>query len=178
MANNLKGRYRLTPSALRYGKEWYEEWEEDKKTNPMMSSVRTASFMARKPTHLHKVAMVLAATRRDELIIDLEDLKDADLAIALVEQNLPKVFAKVHLLSGTPAMNAAPAMISLVQRMQPITRRRLYQELFNTFNLSSQDYKMLLESAVEANELNLIKVGYDVFVRPGPALGGGESCEY
>jgi hypothetical protein len=170
MATELKGQYRLTPSALRWGEQWYEQWEEDKKDNPLMTSVRTASFMARKPTHLHKTALILAACRRDELVIAVDDLKDADIALAQIEENLPKVFAKVNMNSSNTAMNAAPALLAIVERGK-ITRKMLYRELFNTYNLSSRDFETLLESAAEANEVNLIRSGYDTWIHPGPALG-------
>lgn len=167
----LKGRYRMTPTALKWGAEWYERWEEDKKTNPLMASVRTASFMARKPTHLHKTAMVLAAMRRDELVIEVEDLRDAEIALLGIEADLPKVFAKVNMNPGNSAMVVAPAMLKTIERMQPVTRRRLYQELFNTYRVSSKEFETMLESAAEAGEINLMRSGYDTFVRLGPGLG-------
>ncbi len=172
MATELKGQYRLTPSATRWGIKWYEQWEADKKDNPLMLSTRTASFIARKPTHLHKLAIVLAATKRDELIIDKEDLVDADIALAKVEKDLPKVFSRVNLNKGSAAMTAAPALLNIVRHLGRIDKKLLYQELFNTYRLSSRDFATLLESAVAANELNLLRVGYKTYVNAGPALGG------
>jgi hypothetical protein len=170
IANELAGQYRLTPAAIQWGEEWYERWEEDKKDNPLMRSARTASFIARKATHMHKTAMVLAAMRRDELVIEKQDLIDADMALCEVEYNLPKVFAKVNMNKGNPAMAAAPAMLHILKHTDSITRKALYRELFDSFRLSSKEFDLLLDSASAAGEINLLRSGYTTHISAGPGM--------
>lgn len=164
MAEAVKGQYRLTPSATRWGVDWYERWEADKKDNPLMLSTRTASFIARKPTHLHKLAMVIAATKKDAMVIEVEDLKDADLALILVEESLPKVFSRVNMNKSSAAMTAVPSMLNIVHRLRKIDKMMLYRELFNTYRLTSAEYEVLLKSAIDAGEITLQKTGYKLYV--------------
>jgi len=163
----------MTPPALDWGKRWYEEWEADKKTNPLMLSTRTASFIARKSTHLHKLAMVLAATKRDTMIIDVQDMKEANKALLAVEKSLPKVFSRVNLNSGNSAMSAVPTMLNIVVKLGKIDKKKLYQELFNTYRITSADYDTLLKSALDAGEIELEKLGYTTYVSPTTAEGSG-----
>lgn len=174
MADALKGQYRLTPSALTWGKKWYEEWEEDKKDNPLMLSTRTASFIARKSTHLHKLAMVLAATKRDTMIIDVQDMKEANEALLAVEKNLSKVFSRVNMNSGNAAMSAVPTMLNIVVKLGQIDKKLLYKELFNTYRITSLDFDTLLKSAVDAGEIELERLGNRTFVSTIAADSGTE----
>ena len=51
--------------------------------------MRFGGYLARKQTHIHKLAMVLAASRRDELLIDEEDLALAAKMMTDLEQDMP-----------------------------------------------------------------------------------------
>lgn len=80
----IKGEYVLEPAALRKGIEWYTDlW-----TNPPehLLGSRFEGYLARKQTHLHKLCMVIAASRRDERIILIEDL-DAALTLLASQEN-------------------------------------------------------------------------------------------
>ena len=48
---------------------------------------------ARKQTHIHKLAMVIAASQRDELILTAEDISLANTMVTDLEKDMPKVFA-------------------------------------------------------------------------------------
>jgi len=172
MAEVLRGQYRLTPSALAWGKDWYEAWEADKKDNPLMLSTRTASFIARKPTHLHKLAMVLAATKRDTMVIEKIDLIEADKALIDIEASLPKVFSRVNMNSGNAAMSAVPAMMNIVAKLGTINKKTLYKELFNTYRITSLEFDTLLKSAIEAGEIDIEKRGYSSMISRVPETEG------
>jgi hypothetical protein len=93
MAMNLCGEYELTPEARKWGEEWYEQhWNVSAKK---IMDDRLDGYMARKQTHMHKLAIVLAASQRDELCITVEDLRLADHMLQSTEADLHKVFSRI-----------------------------------------------------------------------------------
>jgi hypothetical protein len=94
ISKNLVGSYRLTPEALEWGKLWYDI--HNSRPPPILEGDdRFGGYLARKQTHIHKLAMVLAASQRDELVILPEDLALANTMVSDLEQDMPKVFAKI-----------------------------------------------------------------------------------
>lgn len=89
----LVGEYELTKEAKAWGGEWYRShW----KTRPAtMISERFGGYLARKQTHIHKLALILAASKRNELYISHEDLAEANNIVTPLEAHLMKVFQVV-----------------------------------------------------------------------------------
>lgn len=87
----LRGNYRLTPDAMKFGTQWHGD------TSQINYGIKIAddsdNWANRRYTHVHKLALVLAASRRDELIITKEDLEEAVKKIAEVHADFNNVFA-------------------------------------------------------------------------------------
>lgn len=91
--SKITGQYTLTPEALAWGTQWYaEHWS---KTGAAVSTERYGGYRARKQTHMHKLAMVMAASRRDELTITLQDLQESNAMIEDIEPGMQKVFTSI-----------------------------------------------------------------------------------
>lgn len=86
----LTGKYVLSPEARIYGKEWDKATKE--KHDKERSGVDSDNWVNRKFTHVHKLAMILAASKRDELVIEKEDLVEAVRHIDEIGQDFNKVF--------------------------------------------------------------------------------------
>lgn len=91
--SQLAGGYRLTPDAIEWGTEWYRHHYSTR--SELADDDRFGGYIARKQTHIHKTAMVLAAAVRDDLYITAEDLALANKAVTGLEADMPKVFAKI-----------------------------------------------------------------------------------
>jgi len=90
---NLVGEYKILEEARVWGRQWYEKlWTERPAT---LDDDRLDGYMARKQTHLHKLAMIMAAGQRDALVITKEDLELADIMLTTTEANLGKVFSRI-----------------------------------------------------------------------------------
>jgi hypothetical protein len=93
ISTKLCGEYVLTKGAVEWGIEWYRKhYAEDAAE---LDPSRYGGYVARKQTHLHKLAMILAASQRDELIITEEDLRTAHAMVTTLEKEMPKVFDKI-----------------------------------------------------------------------------------
>ena len=91
--SKLIGPYDLTPEAYKWGEDWYTKHHGVRGTN--MASSRYGGYLARKQTHLHKLAMVLAAAQRDVLTIEKDDLDAANQLLEGSEKSMIKVFESV-----------------------------------------------------------------------------------
>lgn len=90
---NVCGEYKLSPEAVRWGTEWYQRhYSSDAKG---LDPVRFGGYIARKQTQAHKVAMVLAASRHDDLVISQNDLETAVAMISDLEPDMGRVFEKI-----------------------------------------------------------------------------------
>jgi hypothetical protein len=88
----ISGQYTFAPDA----KKWYEDWYVERVGNPNVSGdPRLAGYYERKPMHLIKVAMLVAASFRDEPIMTLKDTQIAMNLLEQVEGRMPQVFANV-----------------------------------------------------------------------------------
>ena len=81
----IKGVYTMTEEAMDYGEVWYEEIMDQLQL--VKHHDRKAAQLSRKQTMAHKLAIVMAASRRDERIIELEDLQRAITWVQAVEQD-------------------------------------------------------------------------------------------
>lgn len=87
----LRGEYKVEEEALDFGEKWYEDFMTKADTGVSAST----GFTNRKLDHALKMAMVLAASRRDKRYITLKDLQDATRIIDEIEPDLEMVFSVV-----------------------------------------------------------------------------------
>lgn len=144
----MVGEYNLTHDAVLWGEEWYERHYKNKP--PHLDNDRFGGYLARKQTHIHKLAMVLAASQRDDLVIDRPTLEKANALISALELDMPKVFDKI---GTSQEARGAAQLVSLVRTYGSIEQAVLYRQLFRL--LSYDDFTKALNSAVQAGHVEL-----------------------
>ena len=93
IALNLAGSYELTPQAEAWGNEWYERlWTQEYNAS---NEDFVNGYLSRKQAHLHKLALVLAASQRDDLVITEKDLQLAEVMLNSTQEGFSKVFSKI-----------------------------------------------------------------------------------
>lgn len=91
--SSLTGEYRLTNEATSWGRDWYEtHWAN---VAIELRSDKFQGYLARKQTHMHKIAIVLAASQRNELIITKEDLELALRLLSTLEVDMHRIFETI-----------------------------------------------------------------------------------
>lgn len=108
---DLAGPYRLTDSAVDWGTAWYKHHYENRPVG--LDDDRFGGYVARKQTHIHKLAMVLSASKRDNLIIEAEDLALANQMVTDLEADMPGVFARI---GKSEASAVADRFLAFVKR--------------------------------------------------------------
>jgi hypothetical protein len=89
----LEGQFRLTPDAIRWGTDWYRE--HCRAHEKGRDDSRLGGFHARKQGHIHKLAMVLSASRGGSLTITREDLQRAEKEVSSLESTLLQIFDRI-----------------------------------------------------------------------------------
>lgn len=153
IANNLVGPYELNKDAILWGKVWYENWY--KHPPKLLQDDRFGGYLARKQTHLHKLAMVVAASVRDEMIITAEDLIVAEGMLTELELDMPKVFARI---GRTEDSIQAERFIQFVQKNSPISYEAAYKYVHTAFPFI-KDFEGIVSGAIRAGLIQMRQEG-------------------
>lgn len=161
----IAGEYVLSTKAMEWGEQWYEQhWQPD--AHEHMDSEVYGGYISRKQTHIHKTAMVLAAAKHSDPIINLEELQYAEKLVTSLEYSLPNVFQQI--IDNKDARNTA-LVIRVVQAAAPkgITRRALWRKLIA--HMSQDEFKNSVMGAVAADYISEGTVGTEVVYKPKEA---------
>lgn len=90
--STLSGEFTLSPAAFTLYNDWYRE--RVKNPNPS-GDPRLAGYFERKPMHMLKLCMIVAAAKRDGLVMEEEDMNDAMNMLERIEDRMSKVFLGV-----------------------------------------------------------------------------------
>ncbi len=142
--SQITGQYKLTPDALEYGTKWYKEIHSGKIPEHLKSG-RFDGYISRKQSHVHKLAIILAAAKRDELVITLEDLQQAERYVSRIEPDMAKVFESIGVHES--AQNLGEVEI-LIRNYRKISMKTLWAQLYKTMDQIS--FKNSIQSAVDA----------------------------
>ena len=149
--SSLCGPYELTADAYAWGEAWYK----NPKTSNLLASSRYSGYIARKQTHLHKLAMILAAAQRDDLIITREDLIEADQILQTIEASMVRVFESVGVVDEAKHL---AEVVAFVRAYGFITPHDLYYN--NCHNIMMEkNFKAAVRHAVDGNLIEVITKG-------------------
>ncbi len=160
IATTMCGEYSITPEAEKWGEAWYENiWKvEYRPENPDWLN----GYIGRKQAHLHKLAIVLAAAKRDELVLELEDLQLADIMLRSIEPDMHKVFSCV---GKTEESIQVSRLIEIVKRRGEISFEELYRTVHAYFP-QAKNFEDIFAGTVRAGILSsYVKGGRTLMVK-------------
>lgn len=152
--SKLAGPYSIASDAVIWGEQWYTTLH----TTPIprhLAGERFQGYLARKWTHVHKLAMVLAAAKRNELVITREDLQEAEAHVTALEPDMVYVFQSIGAAQEATVTNE---VLNIIKHRGTIRYFELWNLCFNT--LASRDFKDAVANAIEAG-----------YVKREPVLG-------
>lgn len=161
IATTLVGPYKLDEAAVKWGEVWYQHHYD----NPpeLLSNDRFGGYLARKQTHIHKLAMILAASQRDELIITADDLALAHRMVSDLEADMPMVFSKI---GRTEESIQAERFIKFVHTQ---TEGISFEEAYHYVHIhfpKLRDFEAILYGGVRSGQLSLSSTPQGQFIRP------------
>lgn len=160
----MTGEYSLTPEALEWGQTWYKAHYESKHLE--LDDDRFGGYLARKQTHIHKLAMILAAAESSNLSITAEHLAVADKMVTDLEPDMQYVFSKI---GKSDDAVYAERLIWYVQKRNGC----LYQEAYRFVHAhfpKMQDFEAIITGTVRSGYLVLKQKGSEYWLEPGIAM--------
>lgn len=164
---NMIGEYHLTPEAITWGEAWYAKHWESRPAH--LDNERFGGYLARKQTHIHKLAMVLAASKSSDLWVTEENLSFAEGMMTSLERDMPAVFSTI---GQTDVTRGQSELVKLVLIKRQIPQSTLYRLLYRT--MSAHEFHNALNSAVLAGYLRIEVQGRDnmiIALEPAPQTG-------
>lgn len=158
MAVNLIGSYTILEEAREWGRAWYRElWTEGRKS---MTGDQVEGYLARKQTHMHKLAMVLSAAERDDLVITKKHLQLANMMLESMEKDLNQVFSRI---GRTEESLQAERLLHFIRDNSPVPYEAAYQHIHLRFP-DYRDFEGVMNGLIRSGQ-----VKFDMSESPDPA---------
>jgi hypothetical protein len=148
--SKLAGPYQLSTFAREWGRAWYADHNNPDLRPPHLASERFSGYIARKQTHLHKFAIILAAAKRSSLIIEEDDLKESDSIISDNEHDMLQVFESIGV---TDQRNHVNEIVSIVRFSGFMTSKGLWARSMNHMTL--REFEEAVRAAIHGRQLEL-----------------------
>lgn len=143
------GPFILSSDARAWGHQWYSSLYNG--ARPLhMASDRYSGYIARKQTHVHKLAIVLTAARNNSKIIERDALIEADQLIEGIESDMIKVFESIGVVDE--ARHIAE-IVALVRAHTILTADELWGLCVNMMQM--RDFESSLKAAVRGGLLRM-----------------------
>ena len=143
----LAGEYKISEEARRWGRSWYEQ--HSSAAHAHLEKERFGGYLARKQTHIHKLAIVLAAANRDELVITAEDLSTAHSMVTDLEAEMAKAFSQV---GQSETALYARKLIAFVAARRVVPYAEAFRHVQPHFP-RLRDFEEILDGCVKAGQI-------------------------
>lgn len=147
--SKLCGPFQLTEEAFRWGENWYAN---QPKATAALASGRYAGYLARKQTHLHKLAMILSAAQRDDLTITHEDLMEAAAILSTTESSMIRVFESVGVVDEAKFL---AEIVTFIRAYGWITPRDLYHGNCHSI-MAERDFRTAVRHAIDGGLIEVV----------------------
>lgn len=157
----IQGQYYLTKGAYAWGNKWYaQHWERDSHLH--LDRETYGGYLARKQTHIHKVAMVLAAAVSDEMVINEGHLVQASYLVTQLEDQMINVFR--HITDNRDAMLSMQMYEMLRQTDQGyLSKRDLWKQMI--YRCSYEEYERAAKGLISAELMYEATAGTTILFR-------------
>lgn len=159
--STLAGEYKLTQAAVSWGNAWYKHHYSVRSTN--LDDDRFGGYIARKQTHIHKLAMILAASSSDSLLITDEHLIVANQMVTDLEPDMQFVFSKI---GKSDTALYAERLIWFVHSKGKVPYHEAYRYVHSYFP-SMRDFEDILAGCHRAGYIRMEQSGSTMMLVAG-----------
>ncbi len=156
---NLCGPFTITEKARVWGRSWYEAFWTSAKDR--MDDQMIDGYAARKQTHMHKLAMIMSAAYRDDLVIDCDDLQLANVMLEDIEIEMHKVFSRI---GRTEQSLQAERFIDVIRKKGQVPYEEAYKLIHMHFP-DFRDYEGVLTGAIRSGQLVMENTAKGIYLR-------------
>jgi hypothetical protein len=154
---SIRGAYTLSKDATDWGTEWYASHY--KNPNQNLNNERFAGYLARKQTHIHKMAMILSAAEKNDLVITKENLMAAEKIVTSLEAQMPRVFEGIGSSGNSKYAAEIANQVSIYGK---ISKHALFASMYK--RISWKDFEEAVTGAMHAGTIYLSQEGTNVYL--------------
>lgn len=162
--SKICGEFHLTKEAEAYGEEWYREhWAFAKDAG--LDKELHGPYIARKQTHIHKIAMVLSACERSDKIITADDLETAKELLTSLEPGFAKVFSAI---SDNREVHYFTTLVKTVMNFTGgIPKKEAWRKMSSV--MTFEQFETCVDGALKAEFIEELRRGDTIFLLPHKA---------
>lgn len=149
MYENLRGEYHLTDEAFEWGDKWYKDHYKNRPVN--LDDDRFGGYIARKQTHIHKLAMILAASGGNDMVITPDHLETANTMVTDLEPDMTRVFSKI---GKSDSSFYADRLVQFLHRNGPTPYAEAYRFVHTHFP-SVRDFEDVMAGLIKAKFIRI-----------------------
>jgi hypothetical protein len=140
--SNLSGEFKFEGGKTGETYKFYDSWYRGRINNPNPTNdPKLNGYFERKPIHMLKLAMIISASQRDDLLYRIEDIQHAMQLLENVEERMPRVFASV----GRNPINAdREAILSSIYKEGGLTLGQLLERF--SYSLRREELSEALDT--------------------------------
>lgn len=154
---SLAGEFQLDEEAFEWGTAWYAaHWGE---TPDHLKGDRLGGYVARKQTHIHKVAMILSAAESNRKIITAKHLMQADKFITALEADMKKVFS---VMGTSDAGKQTALLLRIMAQARTVSKSTLWRSMVT--QMSHQEFDNALESLLQSGYCMYKRIKGETFI--------------
>jgi hypothetical protein len=141
--SSLLGPLTLTKDAIDWGENWYyEHFEVDEHKH--ISHERFSGYLARKQTHLYKLAIIISASEGSKLDITAEHFQKAYDETTRLEHDMPKVYGSAQ---REKSALMASELLDYIKSNGAVGKEELYRKYFKV--MSHDTFETIVDSMVK-----------------------------
>lgn len=158
----LAGEYRMTPEAYEWGEEWYKV-HNNRIANATEQGEREGGYLSRKQGHLYKLAMVIAASQGDSLLIEAKHLATADAMVTSLEANANQVFSRIG--RSQESVNS-DKLLEYIAALGKIEWEAAFRHVHRHFP-GLRDFENILAGLIRSGQVLMTQEGGKAYLAPG-----------
>jgi len=145
---NYEGEAHITKAAYEWGERWYDEECDRQESLPLSAQ---ADFSIRNQGHLHKLAIIISASRGDWPVIDVAHMQAAKEKLDELQVDAQKIFGVV---GQTRSSGLAKQVVEVVEKEGPagISKQMVFSKHF-CFKVDPKEFAAAVAHAVYAKQV-------------------------
>lgn len=154
----ITGEYKLTPEAYEWGKAWYERHYDHPPVH--LNDDRFGGYLARKQTHIHKTAIIIAAAQSNSTWIEAEHLATANRMVSDLEPDMAMVFAKI---GRSDESLHTERLLQYIRQSGKVEWEVAFRHVHKYFP-GLRDYENILAGLIKAGLVNMSQEGTKIYL--------------
>ena len=141
----ISGEYHIEKEAEEFGEPWYEDIYKRPARHLLVHNFD--GYLARKQSHVHRVAMVIAASYTDERRITLDDLQTAIALVEDLETDMVKVFSHI---GKDEAANRTEEVLRIIRIHRSLSYSQFFRLVYAKLAMQKREFEEIVTAACEA----------------------------